>query len=61
MLVECVAKALREERVRVRRENDAALAKEGLWPDRYKQPTDEQYARAAIEALRRKKDTIVSE
>ena len=52
-LVGRVARALREERVRVRRENDAALAKEGLWPDPRIQPTDEQYARAAIEALQR--------
>jgi len=49
-MVERVARALSAERKRVRRENDAALAEEGLWSDPHKQPTDEQYATAALEA-----------
>lgn len=47
-LVKRVAKRLLGERIRVRCENDASLAKDGLWPDHHKMPSDEQYARAAI-------------
>lgn len=46
-----VALALERERQKVRSENNAALAADGLWPDHYKHPTDEQYARAALSAM----------
>jgi hypothetical protein len=49
--VERVARALKECWVAVRRDNDAALAADGLWPDSHKQPSYEQYAAAVIAAL----------
>jgi hypothetical protein len=52
-LVARLAQELMKERIRLKNENDANLARYGLWPDHHFRPTDEQVAAYCLDFARR--------